>query len=69
MSIETIEFSIFEDDVDDMVSKISRHPADVVGFSAYIWNIGIIEEIIKKLNSIILVGGPQVTGIEKKAAE
>jgi len=60
------EFSIFRDSVSFMISEIEKERPDVVGFSAYIWNINIILEIIPHLHSQILIGGPQVTGIEEE---
>lgn len=64
--IVTREFSIFRDSVSSMISEIEKERPDVVGFSAYIWNINIILEIIPHLHSQILIGGPQVTGIEEE---
>lgn len=64
--IVTREFSIFRDSVSFMISEIEKEKPDIVGFSAYIWNINIILEIIPHLRSKIIIGGPQVTGIEEE---
>lgn len=64
--ISTREFSIFNDSVERIVSAINSLSPDVVGFSAYIWNINEILEITGQIDAITIVGGPQVTGIEEK---
>jgi radical SAM superfamily enzyme YgiQ (UPF0313 family) len=64
--IVTKEFSIFRDSVLSIIDGINKERPDVVGFSAYIWNINIILEIIPHLNATVLIGGPQVTGIEQE---
>lgn len=58
------EFSIFSHSIEHMVSSIKNENPDAIGFSAYIWNINEILEIIKKLDATIIIGGPQVSGIE-----
>lgn len=65
LEIVTREFSIFTDNAQDIARAIEAERADVVGFSAYIWNIGLILDIAPRLASTVIVGGPQVTGIEK----
>ncbi len=64
--IVTKEFSIFNDTLESMIQGIKEEKPDIVGFSAYIWNINEILEIIKHINSITILGGPQVTGIEEE---
>jgi len=64
--IVTKEFSIFRDKIGLMIQGIKREKPDIVGFSVYIWNINEILEIIKSLDTIIILGGPQITGIEKE---
>lgn len=65
--IATKEFSIFSDSVESIVSSIKKESPDVVGFSVYIWNINEVLEIIKHLKGVIIViGGPQVIGLEEK---
>ncbi len=62
----TKEFSIFSNSVESMIYAINEENPDVVGYSAYIWNINEILEIVKHIDAINIVGGPQVTGIEKE---
>jgi radical SAM superfamily enzyme YgiQ (UPF0313 family) len=67
--IATKEFSIFNDSIESIVEGINKENPDIVGFSAYIWNINEISEIIKKIDALVMLGGPQVTGIEKELME
>lgn len=62
--IRTCEFSIFSDSVESIVARIRENAPDVVGFSCYIWNYGLIKKITPHLGCTIILGGPQVTGIE-----
>ena len=66
IDIKTSEFSIFDDDINAIVSKINAQKADVVCFSTYIWNVNIILKVIEKIPAMVVLGGPQVTGIEKE---
>ena len=57
------EFTI-KDNVDKIVNYIINEKPDLVGFSVYIWNINIVKEIIKYIretNTMILLGGPEVS--------
>lgn len=57
------EFTI-KDSVTKIVSYINNENPDLVGFSVYIWNINIVKEIIKYIretNTMILLGGPEVS--------
>ena len=64
---QAVEFSIFTNTVDQIKDEISRTKPDIIGFSAYVWNIQIILQVIQeKFNCKIILGGPQVTGIENK---
>jgi radical SAM superfamily enzyme YgiQ (UPF0313 family) len=67
--IETVEFSIFSDTPDAMATAISSYHADIVGFSAYVWNLEEILAIAPYLDSTVIIGGPQVTGIERPLLE
>lgn len=67
--IETAEFSIFSDTPDSMAIAITEYQADIVGFSAYVWNLDEILAIAPLLKSTIIIGGPQVTGIERTLLE
>ena len=63
--IVTREFSIFNDTIGQIASVINDERADIVGFSVYIWNVNEVLEVVKILErSVIILGGPQVTGIE-----
>ncbi len=64
--IQTCEFSIFSDSVNSIVSSIQDYNPDIAGFSCYIWNYNLIKKITPHLNCTVLLGGPQVTGIEKQ---
>jgi len=53
-----------KDDIDKIVDNILKYEPDVVAFSAYIWNIGLIIKIIDKIAfypSKVVVGGPEVS--------
>jgi radical SAM superfamily enzyme YgiQ (UPF0313 family) len=63
--IQTLEFSIFSNSVADIVAAIRNCGPDVVGFSCYIWNFNLIKQITPQLDCTIVLGGPQVTDIEK----
>ena len=52
--------------VDDILADIYREKADVIAFSCYIWNIGIVEELVSLLHQLrpelpIWMGGPEVS--------
>lgn len=64
--IETQEFSIFSDDAEAITVSIQRFNPDIVGFSCYIWNHHLIRQITPRLNCTIILGGPQVTGLERQ---
>jgi len=63
---ETIikEFTI-KDSLDFILLKILEENPDIIAFSAYIWNIVIIQELSKRLKvvsaAIIIYGGPEVS--------
>lgn len=63
--VKIMEFTINED-IEDILFKVTEEGYDVVAFSCYIWNIektSRIAENIKKINSEtkILFGGPEVS--------
>lgn len=60
------EFSMFKDDAETVARDINALGADVVGLSAYVWNIALIRAILPHLRGRIVLGGPQVTGVEAK---
>lgn len=52
--------------VDDLVNQIVEHKPDVLGFSLYVWNVGLSLEIARQVksklpNCKVLVGGPHIT--------
>jgi radical SAM superfamily enzyme YgiQ (UPF0313 family) len=62
--IETREFSIFSDDAASVAARIAEWGPDVVCFSCYIWNVRLVTEVAARLSCTVVVGGPQVAGIE-----
>lgn len=64
--IETAEFSIFSDSEDTIVAAIEQHRPDVVGFSTYIWNHALVGAVSSRIDATVIVGGPQITGIETR---
>ena len=59
------EFTINQD-TDFILDEIYKEKPDVVGFSCYIWNMGIIAEVVENLKkilpkTIIILGGPEVS--------
>lgn len=64
--IETRDYSIFSDSADSIAESINEWRPDVVSFSCYIWNYKIITEVAPQLGCTVIVGGPQVTGIEEE---
>ena len=59
---------------DAIFLDLSRFKADMYGFTTYVWNIDKILELSKRLkalysNALILLGGPEVTGIGEKLLE
>ena len=63
--IVTREFSIFRDSTRHITDEINKEKADIIGFSVYIWNMQEVLEIAKNVTGKVVIGGPQVTGIEK----
>ena len=66
VEVVTREFSIFDHPVESTIQGLVEERPDVVGFSTYIWNINEILEIIKFLPTKVVLGGPQLTGLEKR---
>lgn len=59
---------------DEIFLDLSRFKTDIWGFTTYVWNIDKILELSKRLktsypNALILLGGPEVTGIGEKLLE
>ncbi len=66
VQIDILEFTI-KDTTQDIIDKITLTKYDLIGFSAYIWNITLIYHILNGLkqtnshNSKIVLGGPEVS--------
>ena len=61
--VDIYEYTI-KDSVGEIIKDIHSYIPDVIGFSAYIWNIDLITTIIDQLSldgSKIVVGGPEVS--------
>jgi radical SAM superfamily enzyme YgiQ (UPF0313 family) len=63
--IKVREFSI-NDNIDAVLADIYKEKAEVVAFSCYIWNIGIIMKLAENLKKVksdvkIVLGGPEVS--------
>ncbi|MFW9906554.1 MAG: B12-binding domain-containing radical SAM protein, partial [Candidatus Thorarchaeota archaeon] len=59
---------------EEIFNDLSRIEADIYGFTTYVWNIDKILELSKRLkttypNALILLGGPEVTGIGERLLE
>lgn len=68
--IETLNLSIFSQSVEEMTERIRAERADVVGFSAYVWNIAAVRAIAPRLRARVIVGGPQCNeGADRLLAE
>ncbi|WP_024833944.1 B12-binding domain-containing radical SAM protein [Ruminiclostridium josui] len=64
-NITVREFTI-NDIRDNVLSEIYREKPDIIAFSCYIWNIGIVLSITKELKKLlpdcrIILGGPEVS--------
>jgi len=61
----------FEEEISMIVNKIISQKAEIIFFSSYVWNINKIKEIClllkNRINTIIAVGGPEITHIEKES--
>lgn len=59
-SIDIIEINI-KDNIDSLIDRISQY--DLIAFSAYIWNIELIKQILSKLdtNKTVVIGGPEAS--------
>jgi len=64
--VRVMEFTINQAE-DFIVSEILRAQPDVLAFSCYIWNIGLVESLIETFKKVlpevpIVLGGPEVFG-------
>ena len=58
----------------DIISDLTEHDADVVGFACYIWNIDMTLHVASLLKSVrpqikIVLGGPEVTYTARRILE
>lgn len=63
--IELAEYTI-NNYCDDILQDIYKRKPDIIGFSCYIWNMGMIDELTKELRKVlpkakIWLGGPEVS--------
>lgn len=64
-AVEIAEYTI-NNRMEDILEDIYRRKPDVIGFSCYIWNIGMIEKLMGELHKLlpklpVFLGGPEVT--------
>lgn len=64
-AVEIAEYTI-NNRMEDILEDIYRRKPDVIGFSCYIWNIGMIERLMGELHKLlpklpVFLGGPEVT--------
>lgn len=64
-AVEIAEYTI-NNRMEDILEDIYRRKPDVIGFSCYIWNIGMVEKLMRELHKLlpalpVFLGGPEVT--------
>ncbi len=64
-AVEIAEYTI-NNRMEDILEDIYRRKPDVIGFSCYIWNIGMVEKLMGGLHKLlpklpVFLGGPEVT--------
>ncbi len=64
-AVEIAEYTI-NNRMEDILEDIYRRKPDVIGFSCYIWNIGMVEKLMGELHKLLpglplFLGGPEVT--------
>ncbi len=64
-AVEIAEYTI-SNRMEDILEDIYRRKPDVIGFSCYIWNIGMVEKLMGELHKLlpglpVFLGGPEVT--------
>lgn len=64
-AVEIAEYTI-NNRMEDILEDIYRRKPDVIGFSCYIWNIGMVEKLMGELHKLlpklpVFLGGPEVT--------
>jgi len=67
--VENYDFDIYSrslrDDLDEMAESLVERDADIYAFSCYIWNMGVVRRLLRRLlerrpDAYYLLGGPQV---------
>lgn len=71
--VEHREFSINQP-IEAIVSELMRNESDAYGFSTYIWNMGEVLQVIRRIkkiqpDAILFMGGPEVSFEEKDLME
>jgi len=69
VAVETREFSLFRHGAREIAAELNAAGADVIGLSVYIWNYALILELVPLLQGRVMLGGPQVTSIERQLLE
>ncbi len=64
-AVEIAEYTI-NNRMEDILEDIYRRKPDIIGFSCYIWNIGMVEKLMGGLHKLlpklpVFLGGPEVT--------
>lgn len=64
-AVEIAEYTI-NNRMEDILEDIYRRKPDAIGFSCYIWNIGMVEKLMGELHKLlpklpVFLGGPEVT--------
>ena len=64
-AVEIAEYTI-NNRMEDILEDIYRKKPDAIGFSCYIWNIGMVEKLMGELHKLlpklpVFLGGPEVT--------
>jgi len=65
IQITPMEFTT-QDSVNHILAEMTDTPADAVGFSCYIWNIGMVRNLVASLKKVqprvrVILGGPEVS--------
>ena len=66
-SVNIRNLNILDTDEEKLIKAIREHKPSIIGFSCYLWNVGIICDFCHKVKNLfpeikILLGGPEATG-------
>ena len=72
-SVEPVEYTINQA-MEEILADIYRRKPDVVGFSCYIWNWRLVQELLEELPKLLpdidlWLGGPEVSHAPEKVLE